>query len=156
MFAATMRSMAGPEQKPEGALIQSVMLQRGLSVRAVAALAGLSAERWRQIVNGVQPMGRGQKAEVVAPATTLAKMAHAVGLTPEQLEEVDRADAAEVLRKLRALEPQPVTSLDVSVLRAIANSPDRPDHLRRIAEGLIPLVEMVLAEEEEYRRRQPG
>lgn len=154
MFAATMRSMAGAEQRPEGVLIQRVMQQRGLSASRVARLAGISPERWRQITNGYEAAGRGQRVEVIAPAGTLAKMAHAIGISPEQLEEAGRTDAAQVLRDLQQVQPQPVTSLDVSVLRAIANSPDRPEHLRRIAEGLIPMVEMVLAEEEEFRQRR--
>lgn len=87
-----------PDPRPEGQLIQAA--QRGRSAAALAPLAGISNTRWRHIVNGYQPMGAGQDVAVVAPATTLARMARAVGVTPEQLVEVGREDAALELRQL--------------------------------------------------------
>lgn len=49
-------------------------------------------------------MGGGQNLAVTAPPTTLARMAHAVGVTPEQLADAGRDDAAEELRALAQLE----------------------------------------------------
>lgn len=67
-------------------------------------MAGISSTRWRHIVNGYQPHGAGQNLAVIAPAATLARMARAVGVTPEQLAEVGRADAADELRTMAEFE----------------------------------------------------
>lgn len=55
----------------------------------------MSDTRWRHIVNGYQPVGRGEAIQVVAPAATLARMARVVGVTAEELRGVGRDDAAE-------------------------------------------------------------
>lgn len=94
-----------PAQRPEGHLIYTAA--RGRSATTLATLAGISATRWRHIVNGYQPMGAGQNLVVVAPPGTLARMARAVGVTPEQLAEVGRDDAAAELRALTELEAPP-------------------------------------------------
>lgn len=85
-----------PAQRPEGALIEAAResLQPRLSGRAAAAAAGISDGRWRQIVNGYLSAGRQQYIPVVAPPETLARMARVVGVTPEQLADVGREDAA--------------------------------------------------------------
>lgn len=52
-------------------------------------------------------MGKDLWMPVKAPAETLARMAQVVGVTPEQLEEAGRADAADELRALPPLaEPE--------------------------------------------------
>jgi transcriptional regulator with XRE-family HTH domain len=88
-----------PEQPPEGALIGMAQKRSPLSARKAAEMAGLSEGRWRQIVSGYQTVSKGVYAPVHAPAETLARMARAVGVTPEQLEEAGRADAAAELRR---------------------------------------------------------
>jgi len=93
-----------PDPTPEGKLIRRAMQRKGVNAPDVAPLAGISTGRWRHIVNGAQPLGRGQYHRVVAPADTLAKMAMAVDLTPEQLQQAGRGDAAAVLRELLAVE----------------------------------------------------
>lgn len=99
-----MRCMAErrPEPTPEGALIRRAMIRKGVNAPDVADQAGITAGRWRHIVNGAQPLGGGKYNRVVAPAATLARMARAVDVTPEQLEQAGRRDAAEVLRDLLA------------------------------------------------------
>jgi hypothetical protein len=94
-----------PEQPAEGALIQRGMIRQRLSARQAATKAGMSEGRWRQIVAGYQS-ARGQHIPVTAPPATLARMAQAVGLTPDELTEAGRSDAAEVLADL-ASSPMP-------------------------------------------------
>jgi hypothetical protein len=93
-----------PEQPAEGAAIQRAMIRERLSARQAAPLAGMSEGRWRQIVSGYQSVG-GQHLPVKAPAATLARMAQAVKLTPEDLIDAGRRDAAEVLRDLNSSAP---------------------------------------------------
>jgi len=88
-------------ETPEGALIGSTLkhMRPPKSGRTAAKEAGISEGRWRQIVSGYASMGHGRKAPVVAPALTLARMARTVGLTPDDLQDVGREDAAvEMLR----------------------------------------------------------
>jgi transcriptional regulator with XRE-family HTH domain len=89
-----------PAPTPEGELIKDALKRTRLSARRAAERAGISEGRWRQIVNGYQTVTRGQHVPVTGPAETVARMAHVVGVTPEQLEGVQRADAAAELRLL--------------------------------------------------------
>lgn len=91
-----------PPQRPEGKLIEDAVKADGRSVRSLAARAGMSDARWRQIVKGNQSMGNGHFNEVIAPALTLARMALVLGVIPEALESANRADAAGMLRRLLA------------------------------------------------------
>lgn len=92
-------------ETPEGKLIGEATRAARKSVRKVADEAGISEGRWRQIVKGYQSVSAGNVIPVKAPAGTLAKMARAVGVTPEQLIEVDRADAAQALVADLTFEP---------------------------------------------------
>lgn len=89
-----------PEQQPEGRLIGEAAKARGLSARQAAQQTGISDTRWRHIVAGYQPAGGSNYIQVLGPPETLARMAKVVGLRPEQLAEVGRADAAAELTKL--------------------------------------------------------
>jgi hypothetical protein len=77
---------------------------------------------------------------VGAPADTIARMAQSVDVTPEQLETVGRADAAEELRKLntdaRAAADQAPDDLDRRLARIKAD----PKNRRRL-EKIVDLVE---------------
>jgi hypothetical protein len=90
-----------PAQTPEGRLIEEATKASGRSVRTLAANAGISDTRWRHIVKGWQSTPGGGQAPVRAPAATLARMAYALGLTPEQLDEVGRSDAVPELQRLQ-------------------------------------------------------
>lgn len=70
----------------------------------------MSDARWRQIASGYQTIS-GTKVPVHAPAETLARMARTVGVTPAQLAEAGRTDAAEELQS--RLEAEPVGGGDV-------------------------------------------
>lgn len=88
-----------PQQPPEGRLIAAALERSGLSIREASKRAGISYGRWRQVVTGVQHVSPGNYAAVHAPAKTVAKMALAAGVTPEQMEtEGHRPDAAEAMR----------------------------------------------------------
>jgi hypothetical protein len=89
-------------------LIQRAVERRQASVRRLAAMAGISEGRWRQIVNGYQSVGRGDYAAVTAPALTLARMARTVGVDSDALRAVGRADAADELDRL---EPEPAATV---------------------------------------------
>jgi Helix-turn-helix domain len=86
-----------PAPPPWGALIMTALAREGLSVREAARRAGLSEGRWRQITAGYQIVSPGVYAEVHGPAATIARMASVVGVTPEQLTEAGRDDAAQML-----------------------------------------------------------
>jgi transcriptional regulator with XRE-family HTH domain len=92
-----------PEQRPEGRLIGEAQKAAGISQRQAAARAGISENRWRNIVSGYTTPSAGVYVPSKGPADTVARMAQVVGVTPEQLEEAGRDDAAEVLRRLPPL-----------------------------------------------------
>lgn len=104
------------QQSAEGALIERALKLSGLSARKASTQAGISDARWRHIVNGYQPAGRGQVIPVTAPAGTLARMARVVGVTAAQLREAGRGDAAALLDR----EPESDHDPDVA---AIENHP---------------------------------
>jgi transcriptional regulator with XRE-family HTH domain len=95
------------EQTPEGELIAKGQRLTNISTREAARQAGISEGRWRQIVKGYQAVSAGTKVPVTAPPDTLARMANVVGVTPEQLEDAGRLDAAESHRFLFKAEPVP-------------------------------------------------
>lgn len=89
-----------PRQTREGSLIEEAVKASGLSVKKLAANAGMSDTRWRHIVTGWQPAPGGARTPVTAPAKTLARMAFAVGVTPEELAKTGRTDAADLLTRI--------------------------------------------------------
>lgn len=97
-----------PSPTREGELIRLARMRATprLSIRAAAAKAGISAETWGYVERGYQSLGQGKPVRVhIPPADTLAHMANVVGLSPERLEEIGRADAAKVLREIRRSTP---------------------------------------------------
>lgn len=132
--------MTTPPQQPEGALIEAVMTRKGVKAPWVAAQVKLSSNWVRFIIAGSEP-GRGGQSRnpVVAPADTLARIAHALDITPQQLIEVGRDDAAERLEAILAVTPDMSGDLGerIRALRAIADNPNRPDYLRTAARGLL-------------------
>ena len=128
-----------PEQPPEGKIIAAALERSGLSIRKAAERAGISYGRWRQVTTGVQHVSPGEYAAVRAPAATLARMAAAAGVTPEQMEaEGERPDAAEIMRSA----PRPAAAVPGAVgapedespspgaaafARALGINPDDPD-----------------------------
>jgi len=112
-----------PEPTPEGKLIDDAAALADISIREAARRAGLSYGRWRQITKGFQNMSPGVYAPVRdAPAKTIAKMARAVGVTPAQLAEAGREDAAVILARFQ--QPEPVTP--ESAFKPAADAPADP------------------------------
>lgn len=136
-----------PAQRPEGALIGDALKNLGISARQIAPRAGLTDARWRQIVNGYASAGANQYVVVKAPPDTLARMAAAVGVSPEQLEEADRADAAAELRNLISGSPSVPESYsrDPAFIRAMIS--DLPDEKKRM------IVKMLLDERNASEQR---
>lgn len=67
-----------------------------LSIRKAADAAGISEARWRQLESGSRSTPLGYAAET-APDSPLARMAHAVGVTPAELREAGHPEAAAIL-----------------------------------------------------------
>jgi len=83
-----------PHPPPEALLIAGLREKPPrMSIREAAARAGISDARWRQIEHGVRYF-RGVPHPETGPAPTVAKMAFAVGVTPDDLSGAGRADAA--------------------------------------------------------------
>lgn len=98
--------MSNPVPSPESVLIEAARHDARLSVREAARRAGISDGWWRQIAKGFQTLSGGGTGSVRGPAETVAKMARVVAVTPEQLKDAGRPDAAEELERLSS---QPAT-----------------------------------------------
>lgn len=125
--------MENPDQPPEARLIDAAQKAAvpPQSMRRAAEAAGISDGRWRQIVKGYQSTGTG-RIPVVAPDDTLARMAIAVGVTPDELAETGRTAAADVQRALLDAGDRPDVELsEVSTERLLAE-------IRRRIEGAEP------------------
>lgn len=94
------------EQRPEGRLIGEALRMKGISGRQAASEAGISDARWRQIVNGYMSAGGGQTVTVVGPDETIARMARVAGVTPNQLREAGRPEAADLLLTLAGMQAE--------------------------------------------------
>ena len=99
---------AAPLPPPEALLITELREKPPrMSMRAAAAAARISEARWRQIEHGIRYF-RGVPYPEAGPAQTIARMAHAVGATPEQLSAAGREDAAAELEAIaRSVEGTP-------------------------------------------------
>lgn len=98
--------------RPEGELLRHARRRRESPIstrQAAEATPRVSPGWWQQIEKGYRSAGRGQRVEVVAPAETLARMARAVGVTPDELVKADRSDAADALRDMQ---PAPAVAGD--------------------------------------------
>ena len=91
-----------PSPPPWGVLLIKALADARLSAREAARRAGISEGRWRQIASGYQVVSPGVYAPVHGPAQTLARMAAVAGVTPAQLTEAGRADAAKSLASREA------------------------------------------------------
>jgi hypothetical protein len=98
-----------PAPTAEGKLIRQAreLAIPRLSIRAAAARIGMSPEQWGNIERGYRYTKPNDPPRPFshAPATTIAKMASAVGISPEHLEsEGKRPDAADILREIERRE----------------------------------------------------
>ncbi|WP_137991205.1 helix-turn-helix domain-containing protein [Streptomyces vilmorinianum] len=96
---------AKPTPPPETSLLRLAREAAGLSPESAAARMSVkfSGSRWRQIEAGYR---KDSSTQVVAPAPTLAQMAHTVGISSSRLANAGREDAAAILREIeRSGEP---------------------------------------------------
>lgn len=102
-----------PEPTPEGTLIRRVResLRPRLPVSEAARRADISAETWGNVERGYRTPRRGEHVRVIATASTLAHMAHTVGLRPGDLERLERENAtaaAQILKEMYGPELEPL------------------------------------------------
>lgn len=88
-----------PPPPPEATLIRLVREASGLSPETAAARMEIkfSGSRWRQIERGWR---KDSDTPVIAPDTTLAHMAHTLGIPSDRLAETGRSTAVEILREM--------------------------------------------------------
>lgn len=103
-FFATLRSVAKTPSEPWneafGQLFSGEALSaRGLSQNQAAKRAGLTGNGWGRIANGRETK-RGHILPVDGRPATVARMAQAIGVTVEQLREVEHPLAARALERL--------------------------------------------------------
>jgi transcriptional regulator with XRE-family HTH domain len=115
---------------PPEALLIAAMRQRAprISMSEAARRSGISLTRWRQIENGFRPE-RGTRYREVGPAQTIARMAAVVGISPQQLTDAGRADAADELAViLDGLEQSGVLNgkQSAALAKRIQEDTDRP------------------------------
>jgi transcriptional regulator with XRE-family HTH domain len=91
---------AQPDLPPEAELIQRHRESAvpAMSRRQAAAKAGISPSQWGDVERGRKRAGSGIVIPVQATAETLARMAHAVGASADDLAAAGREDAARQLR----------------------------------------------------------
>ncbi len=134
-----------PPPPPWGALLTKALADAQLSAREAAKRAGISEGRWRQIASGYQVVSPGVYAPVQGPARTLARMAAAAGVTPAQLTDTGRPDAAkalaaqeadasheQMLQRVREMNPDQARELLAAIavqlgIRVPAAGPDAED-----------------------------
>lgn len=121
-----------PVRPAEGALLRDARTARGMSIEQAARAAGYSGSRWRQIESGYATVEAGVYRAIKARPDTLATMARAVGITPDQLDRAGRPDAAE---HLRLLEHTPSPDTPESPVRVVTVS--HRDSLARAFIGMV-------------------
>ncbi len=122
--------MERPPALPEGILIRRAREAAGITVPEAAQAAGISKARWTQVETGYETR-QGAARPVRAKPGTIARMAHAVGISPERMEtEGTRPDAAEVLREIERQEPRPSA--------VPAGEPPVPGTVERVVRALLP------------------
>lgn len=133
-----------PAVPPEALLIRRARLAAGLKVHEAAVRAGMSPTRWTQIETGHETR-RGKQAPAFAPDGRLAAMARVVGVTPQELAEAGRKDAAgvldEMLRRERAQNDEPVFPGDPElerIRRQVESDPEAA--ISRLADGLARIL----------------
>jgi hypothetical protein len=124
---------ADPGPPREAVLIRIAREAKGISPETAAAQMPhkFSGSSWRQIEAGYR--GRERK-PVRGRPSTVAAMAHTVGLTADRLEEAGRADAAEILREIERQETQQQGQVPETLSMA-------PPHVRRMIEAALEDVD---------------
>jgi hypothetical protein len=111
--------MTSPTPPPEARLIRERRENTvpRLSMREAARRAAISAPWWRMIETGIRRV-QGQDFPERANDSTLAQMALVVGVTPAELIEAGRSDAARLLAKLLEAPTDGLATLAADVANA--------------------------------------
>jgi transcriptional regulator with XRE-family HTH domain len=115
-----------PAPTAEGELIRQArdLAIPRLSIRAAAARIGMSPEHWGNVERGYRYTKQDDPTRsFAAPAATIAKMASAVGVTPDQLAEVGREDAARLLEEILRAKPDGSRKRELPTITAILATP---------------------------------
>ena len=108
-----------------------------MSRRQAAARAGISPSQWSDVERGHKQAGSGVTVPVQATPETLARMAHVVGVSAEELSAAGRDDAG---RALRALQEEGDLRQRITAIPGlgaiIPPVPDSQELLSLIASGL--------------------
>lgn len=119
-----------PQPPPEAVLIREhrLAIVPRLSMREAARRAGISSPWWRVLETGIRRT-HGHDFPESANEETLARMAQVVGATPAELRTAGREDAAEILEKILAAPPDPVSDMIRSVERSAEFDDRQKAHL---------------------------
>ena len=130
-----MADMSNPprsDHPPEGLLLEQARERMDISQNEAGRRAGITGTRWRQITYE-------QASEMTSTrgVKTIARMAVAVGVTPEQLAEVGREDVAELLRERKGEPSLAELTERLEVLeREAAQHREETEYLRRMLRDL--------------------
>lgn len=148
-----------PTPTAEGTLIRRARqrYRPKIAMADAASKAGISVDNWGHIERGYQSTGRGQPPRpVIPPADTLAHMANALDITPDELVAINRHDAADILRDLRQRATTPAVAARkpsagngsarqlLDLLRERAAAEDRSLGEVLVLEGLADPEELVI------------
>lgn len=138
-----------PQVTPWGKMIRTAReaARPRLSVRAAAERAGISPENWGNVERGYQLHRGGYRAAPGSPST-VAHMAHAVGLSPERLSEAGNSEAAEILTEILRRESEAAGDrarplfADPSLQQVWESAEGLPDDARM---GVVEIVRQIRA-----------
>lgn len=149
--------MARPKPPPYAQLIAAArQAPPRMTITEAARRAGISDTRWSQLENGYR-MNRGRAEPEWAPADTLAAMARAVGVTPQQLAASGREDAAGELDALPSLRPEPEPDNGGGARSDVAALRDEVRSMRALVERLAAaLEERNAGDDSQAKRRATG
>lgn len=117
--------MSASPPPPEAVLIYRARESASITIADAAKAAGITDTRWSQIERGHERR-KGIDVPARAKAGTLARMARAVGISPERLEkEGQREDAADLLREMLSTAGGPPRPDVVHIPAPVPGSPSK-------------------------------
>lgn len=124
-----------PQRTPELDLIYERRRRLGLSLATAGKIAGISDSYWKAIEDGTREI-RGPKC-----LRTLAAMAYAVGIEPEEMDAAARPDIAadlRIVRELAAADEERIRADAERMVDAVPGMPERErqDMVRRVMRDL--------------------
>lgn len=141
------RKSTPPDPPPWGLLIARARAARGLSPEQAVErlLIALTGSRWRQVEAGYVLRKRGEWIKTGwNDDDTIAHMAWAVGVAPEQLTDIGRAEAGEIVREIRRQNPKSselAPEIEAAAERLIARIKQMKAGQVRRVEQIIDLVD---------------